>query len=175
MAKQVPTWSGRSGKRIPNRYGFQRFMTEDFMHFFNPLFRNEDESMGDYNRIWDFRAPKIDFLSLMGYNHVIGSTAFSLTRWMSTRKWHFFFTLHWPCWSLIPSPQNGQIRNTVDHPCRRSLCQFQETNYEDRVREFDKLQHIGTVSNYQDKNEGLIALMLERNCHLFGDYFVSSF
>lgn len=58
------------------------------MHFFNPLFRNEDESVGDYNRIWDFRAPKIDFLSLMGYNHEIGSTAFRLTRWMSTRKWH---------------------------------------------------------------------------------------
>lgn len=56
------------------------------------------------------------------------------------------------------------------------LCaSFKETSYKDIVAEFEKLQQTRTGSNYQDKFEELIALMLERNCHLFEDYFVSSF
>lgn len=55
------------------------------------------------------------------------------------------------------------------------MCPFKDLGHEDIVAEFNKLQQIGSTSDYQDKFDELRALMLGRTRQLPEDYFVSSF
>nr|XP_027097511.1 uncharacterized protein LOC113717062 [Coffea arabica] len=54
-------------------------------------------------------------------------------------------------------------------------CRFNDRTCKDVVEEFNKLQQIGNVEDYQEKFEELKALMMMKNRNLDEKYFISSF
>lgn len=59
--------------------------------------------------------------------------------------------------------------------CTAVSQRFGNPNFLDKVDEFNKLQQLGSVKEYQEKFKDLRTLMLLRDSHLTKSYFVSSF
>ncbi|XP_026459437.1 uncharacterized protein LOC113360105 [Papaver somniferum] len=74
--------------------------------------------------------------------------------------------------------QNYQIGKpliTWDDFVRDICLRFQEVGHDDVVGEFNKLNQLGSILDYQEVFEELKALMLAKNPHLTEAYFTSSF